>query len=117
MYDESLYFRVGDVKAYIDIGAEKVIIAEKGMSKIAVEVKSFIGESNMPEFQRALGQYIEYNTILELKEPDRILYLAVPKDVYDTFFAWPLIQQITQGQAMKFLVYDEIEQGIVQWIN
>lgn len=38
----------------IDIGAEKLIIAEKGVNEIAVEVKSFLGDSLIYDFHGAL---------------------------------------------------------------
>jgi hypothetical protein len=34
---------VGGVEMYVDLGAEKIIAAEKDGKKIAVEIKSFIG--------------------------------------------------------------------------
>jgi len=43
---------------YVDIAAEKLIVAQKNEKKIAVEVKSFIGRSKMQDFQQAIGQFI-----------------------------------------------------------
>jgi len=34
-----------DAHIYIDIGAERLLIAERAHEKIAIEVKSFIGRS------------------------------------------------------------------------
>ena len=48
--------RYGVVDVYIDLAAEDAIAAEKEGRKIAVEVKSFIGGSNVSEFHTALGQ-------------------------------------------------------------
>ena len=39
-----------------DLGAEKIITAEKGKKKIAVEIKSFVQPSIMYEFHLAFGQ-------------------------------------------------------------
>lgn len=36
-----LYLKVGYRRLYIDLGAEQLLAAEKGMRKIAIEVKSF----------------------------------------------------------------------------
>ncbi|WP_413176121.1 element excision factor XisH family protein [Anabaena azotica] len=47
---------------YIDLGAEKLIAAEKTGQKIAVEIKSFIGASLVTDLENALGQYILYRT-------------------------------------------------------
>lgn len=75
---------------YIDLGAEKLIAAEKGNEKIAVEVKSFIGASETTEFSTALGQFLKHQFALEETEPDRKLYLAVPNDVAQSFFSLEL---------------------------
>jgi hypothetical protein len=49
---------------YIDLGAEKVLEAEKEGQKIAVEVKSFMEASLMSAFHLALGQFIDYRHAL-----------------------------------------------------
>ena len=54
------------------------IAAERNGQKIAVEVKTFIGTSTIFEFHTALGQLINYRYALEVQEPERVLYLAVP---------------------------------------
>jgi hypothetical protein len=40
-----------------DIGAEKLIAAERKQEKIAVEIKSFLAESQVSELEKAIGQY------------------------------------------------------------
>ena len=45
---------IGRRKGYIDLGAE-IIGAEKENQKIAVEIKSFIGVSDLDQFEDALG--------------------------------------------------------------
>jgi hypothetical protein len=71
----------GQEDAYIDIGAERVIAAERGVEKIAVEVKSFLEPSRIRAIEIAVGQYAFYRTLLEISEPDRRLYLAVPHSI------------------------------------
>jgi hypothetical protein len=61
--NEQFYIRSGGVDIYIDIGAEKIIAAERGDEKIAVEVKNFLGYSNITEFHVAVGQFINYRSI------------------------------------------------------
>src|SRR5690348_6180079 len=70
---------IGKRKAYIDLAAEMPIAAEKEGRKIAVEIKSFLGDSELDDLEDALGQYGVYRAILELREPDRLIYLALPK--------------------------------------
>ena len=44
----------------IDLGAEKLLAAEKGNDKIAIEVKSLLKPSLLHEFHSVLGQYMIY---------------------------------------------------------
>lgn len=75
--DDPLTIRVGKKDMYIDLGAEKIIGAEKGNDKIAVEIKSFVSRSEMADLENAVGQFIVYHDALAEREPDRVLYLAV----------------------------------------
>jgi len=71
---------------YVDLGAEKILTAEKEGQKIAVEIKSFPGASEINDIQKAVGQYFVYRSIMTRTEPDRRLYLAVHSEVFlDTF--------------------------------
>lgn len=54
--DDPYFIQVGKRRGYIDLGAEKSIIAaEKDLEKIAVEVKSFVSPSDLDSFEEALG--------------------------------------------------------------
>jgi len=70
----------------IDLGAEKLVVAEKDGEKIAVEIKSFLGPSVISDFHVALGQFLNYRLALEAQGSARKLYLAVPEETYTTFF-------------------------------
>ncbi len=52
--DDPLRIEVGDVEMYIDLDAEQVLAAEREGEKIAVEIKSFIGTSNISQFHEAI---------------------------------------------------------------
>jgi hypothetical protein len=54
--DDPLHLRWGLKDLYVDLGAEKLFAAEKEGRKIAVEVKSFIGASEIYDLENALGQ-------------------------------------------------------------
>jgi hypothetical protein len=60
------------------LGAEKLIAAEKGQQKIAVEIKSFLNPSPVTDLENVLEQFILYYDILEEQRSDRISYLAIP---------------------------------------
>lgn len=61
-----------------DLGAEKIIIAEKEHERIAVEVKSFVHVSILHDFLLAVGQYFVYRKILSKNDPERMLFVALP---------------------------------------
>ena len=65
---------------------EKVLAAEKAEQKIAIEIKSFLNTSAITDFHSALGQFLNYRLALQMSEPDRVLYLAVPVDTYETIY-------------------------------
>ena len=105
----------GIADMYIDLGAQKLIAAEQNGQKIAVEVKSFIGTSTISEFHTALGQFINYRYALEVQEPDRVLYLAVPLNAYNDFFTKSFIQSVIQRSQVNLLVYDVEVEEILKW--
>jgi hypothetical protein len=73
-----------------DLGAQRSIDATDGQSIaveiIAVEVKDFDNQQMLSEFEKALGQFHLYRSLLKRYEPGRVLYLAVRKMVWETFF-------------------------------
>ncbi len=115
--DDPLRLRYGGVDTYIDLAAEKIIAAEKDDRKIAVEVKSFLGDSTTYEFHTAVGQYVNYRILLSQMQPDRLLWLAVPSDVYHGFFEGRFAQLIIQQTAIQIVVYDSDTEVIEQWIK
>ena len=55
--DDPLRIQVAEVELLIDLGAERLIAAEKQGEKIAVEIKTFIQPSAISQFHTALGQF------------------------------------------------------------
>jgi XisH protein len=115
--DDPLYLSIGNVNIQIDLAAEPLIAANKDNQKIAVEVKSFISASQITDFYGSLGQYLTYRVALKLQEPDRHLYLAVPKLTYDTLFQEILIQEVFRLYPVSIVVYSQTTQEIESWIN
>ncbi|MEM6699993.1 MAG: element excision factor XisH family protein [Bacteroidota bacterium] len=114
---EHYFLPIGKKKAYADIAAEKVIAATKGKDKILVEIKSFVGKSEMTDLQKALGQYGLYTVALEDKEPERKLFLAIPRETYEDLFMEPIIQKVLERQGINLLVFDIKKEEIVKWIK
>lgn len=107
--------RVEDVGYEIDLGAEILIAAEKDSTKIAVEVKSFIGPSTINEFHKAVGQFNDYYVALQIQEPQRVLYLAIPEDTWNRFFQKTVIQKSLERIDAKVIVYNPLQNLIVSW--
>ncbi len=114
---DPLELSVGGVDMEIDLGAERIIAAERQGQKIAVEVKSFLASSSaITEFHRALGQFINYRAALRIDTSERILYLAVPDVAFNTFFQLDFPKLMVQENQVKLLVYDPSAQSDLLWI-
>lgn len=110
--------RYGVADVYIDLAAEAAIAAVKEGRKIAVEVKSFVSGSTISEFHTALGQFLNYRIALEISdEPQRILYLAVPQDAYQTFLCFEPAQTVIKRFEIHLIIYDVAQEIILQWIE
>lgn len=114
--DDPLKLKWRSRKMYVDIGAERLIAAEKDKQKIAVEVKSFLSKSGMEDLEDALGQYILYHDVLQELEPDRILYLAIRKYVYDELFLDEVGSLLLKNKRLRLIVFDANAEEILQWI-
>lgn len=109
--------RVEKRRLYVDLAAENVIAAEKVSRKIAVEIKSFLSKSDVDDLEKAVGQYVLYRSHLRVSEPDRELYLAVPRDPFEELFKKPIGEVLLQDRQFKVLVFAEEKEEILQWIN
>jgi hypothetical protein len=115
--NEQLKLTFGNRSVYVDLGAEKLFTAEKEGRKIAVEIKSFLSNSLIHDLEEALGQYILYSNILEEQEPERLLYLAVTKVIFNDFFSEPICQLIMRKTVIKLIVFDSQKEEVYQWIH
>ncbi|MCG9884538.1 MAG: XisH family protein [Cyanobacteria bacterium] len=115
--DDPLRFKFGNVNFRIDLGAERLLAAERSGEKIAVEIKSFLNPSAVTDFYAALGQFLSYRLALESIEPDRVLYLAIPIDSYQTFFQYEFTQIAVERYQVLIVVYDPDQERIIQWIK
>ncbi|MDY6805006.1 MAG: XisH family protein [Cyanobacteriota bacterium] len=112
---DPLPIAAGDVGMSIDLGAEKLIAAEKEGEKIAVEIKSFLGKSAIYDFHLALGLFINYRLALKEKGSPRVLYLAIPLITYRDFFSRQFIQTAIEYNQINLLVYNPDKEVIVEW--
>jgi hypothetical protein len=114
---DPLTLEIGGRSLFVDLGAEKLFAAEKQGRKIAVEVKSFLAASPVHDLEEALGQYIVYEDILEVSEPERNIYLAVREEVYLDIFSEPIGQLLLRKKRLKLIVFDSSKEIIVRWID
>jgi hypothetical protein len=99
----------------MDLGAERLIGAEREAEKIAVEVKSFRASSFSNEFHTVLGQYLNYRSGLKRIEADRMLYLAVPLEIYDVEFRRAGILNSVEDYDVDLVIFDPITPTILLW--
>jgi len=112
---DPLILKIDKVKFEIDLAAEKVFAAEKAGQKIAVEIKSFLNPSAVTDFHSALGQFLNYRLGLQMNEPDRTLYLAIPLDIFESFFQERFTQEAVRQYQVKLIVYEPVEEVIIEW--
>jgi hypothetical protein len=112
---DPLKIRIDRIKLEVDLAAEKVLAAEKDNQKIAVEIKSFIKPSTINDFHAALGQFLNYRLALEVTEPDRELFLAVPVDIFSSFFQETFPQMSIKKYSLKLIAYEPYLEEIVEW--
>lgn len=114
--DEPLRLKWGGKDMYVDLGAEKLLIAQKNEHKIAVEIKTFTSMSEVNDLENALGQYLLYRSVMRKTEAERKLYLALPSMVYVNLFEEPLGKLIIEDYQLNLLIFDINKEEIVRWI-
>lgn len=101
----------------IDIGAEKVMAAEKDGRKIAVEIKSFLNASKLADLKDAIGQFIIYRSALRKTFPERELFLAIRDTAFANTFEHPEGETLRVEENIKIIIFNAEQQEIVQWIS
>jgi hypothetical protein len=102
--DDPLILLFEDDSIAIDLAAEKIIIAEKGTKKIAIEIKTFDQPSLIYEFHKAIGQYFNYQT-------------AIPETILNKLLQNHIIKKSIERIKMKLIVVNLETSKIVEWIN
>ncbi len=105
----------GQESVFVDLGAERILAAEKGHEKIAVEIKTFQGDSDIRDLEMAVGQYAFYRSLIARYEPERKLYLAVPQSVFASTLEEPVARPVVEDLAIALLAFDPEKESIVKW--
>lgn len=102
---------------HVDLGAERLIAAEKGAERIAVEVKSFIGSSKIEDLRDALGQFMIYRSSLKRTLPQRQLFLALRDSAYRRIFESADGRALLVEEELRLLVFNAKRKEIIRWIS
>lgn len=114
---DPLSLKVGRKDLFVDLGAERFLAAERQGEKIAVEIKSFVGASEVEDLRDAVGQYVLYQSALAKIEPERTLYLAIRQRIYADVFEEEIGRMLLERGIVKLIVFDPKTEVIVQWIT
>ena len=66
----------------------------------------FNAPSLYTEFERALGQYILYRTLMAVVYPNHELFLGVPEDIQADFFKREAVRLTLTAQRINVLVFN-----------
>jgi hypothetical protein len=101
---------------FVDLGAERLLAAERGKEKIAVEVKSFTRPSDMKDLEEAVGQFVLYAQLLKRYYPEHVLYLAVSENTGRTVFEEEAGQTLIDDGIIRLMTFDPSQEVIIRWI-
>ena len=65
----------------------------------------------------AIGQFQIYRALLEKSEPDREVWLALPREVYQDYFQRKAVQSIVAMCGLKIVTINVAKEEIDQWIS
>ncbi|MDQ3249694.1 MAG: XisH protein, partial [Chloroflexota bacterium] len=108
--------RYKGARVFVDLGAERIIGAERQDEKIAVKIKSFVGPSVMQDLEGAVGQYVIYLSFLEQVEPERKLYIAISHPLSISAFQNEAVQMLVRRNHIALVVVDVVSEEVVQWM-
>jgi len=112
---DPLKLKWGINNMYVDLGAERLVAAEKGGQQIAVEIKSFVGLSEINDLENAMGKYVVYHSVMTRTEPNRVLYLAVHQEAFSDVFEDPLGKLLLEDYGVRLIVFDSQKEEILKW--
>ncbi len=115
--NDPLRLSYGSRNLYVDLGAENLLAAEKGDRLIAVEIKSFAGDSDINDLKMALGQFVLYRGILSTLDAERRLYLAIPSFAFDEVFSDLFGQLVIEQHELRLVIFNQKTEEILRWLR
>lgn len=52
-----------------------------------------------------------------MRQPERMLYLGVPEDIYQEFQEEPIVKGVFEDENINIILYNGIEKTIKKWIK
>lgn len=115
--DDPLALSYGGRDLYVDLGATNTTVgAVREGERVAVEIKSFLSPSVLADLELAVGQHAIYRAVLAEVDPERKMFLAVPRRIYTGVLSEKLGQLVLQTQRLSIVVFDELAERIVRWM-
>ena len=123
--DDPYVISYGERFLFVDLGATEpevnsiegqFIGAERGNSRIALEIKDFRRQAVITDLERAIGQYVLYRLLLNKVDPKREIYLAITDIAYDEIFHEPIGKVVMSDLPLKLLVVDVEKVEVKEWI-
>ena len=113
---DPLTLEFGERRLYADFGAERLMGAERGTEKIAVEIKTFRSPYPIADLEQAIGQYSLYEDILQILEAERTLFLAIPEEAFAQIFSEQVGQIALKNRIKRAFVFSPTTEEINQWL-
>ena len=82
-----------------------------------MEIKSFLGPSEIADLEKAIGQFALYRAILAERDPERKLFLAVPQSTLIDVFQEPLGTLLLNKNLARVVGFDPEKKEVTQWLN
>lgn len=101
----------------VDLGAQKLIAAEKGNKKIAIEIKSFSSPSLLNELEKSIGQMRLYNFSLSKRDPERKLFIAFPLRIFKEINLDPELKEFFDLERLNQIIFNQDTGVIVEWLE
>ena len=110
-------FKLPFFKSAVKVDLSAIRVAKDGTTeRIAVEIKNFISRGKyITEFEKGLGQYLLYSSLIETEQLAHQLFLAVPDKAFRTFFARSEVQRLLIAHRVNVVTFDPQSSTIVSW--
>mgnify|MGYP002777392452 CR=1 FL=1 len=89
--------------------------ASEDAAHIAIATVHGMGTSPINDLENAWGQFFMYARVLQRRDPNRHLYLAVSRNTFETLFKEEAGQLLLEEPGFRMIVFDSKTEEIIQW--